>query len=103
MEIPAGPEFIGIARLAVSGVGNHLGFCFTEIEELCLAVEAACLKAAKNAPEGVPTSIQLFRSDQWLVVKVEGLSNKGGTTVILYACRLSRRRKSDREEAGAWN
>lgn len=48
LDIPAQPEYIGIARLMVAGVGNALAFNVDEIEDLKLAVGEACYQAFQS-------------------------------------------------------
>jgi serine/threonine-protein kinase RsbW len=49
LTIPAKPDYVGIARLAVSGVANRMGFTYDEIEDLKLAVAEACTNAVDHA------------------------------------------------------
>ncbi|MBD1372299.1 anti-sigma B factor RsbW [Hazenella sp. IB182357] len=49
LNIPAKPEYVGIARLAVSGVANRMGFSYDEIEDMKLAVAEACTNAVDHA------------------------------------------------------
>jgi serine/threonine-protein kinase RsbW len=45
LVIPAKTDFVGIARLAVSGIANRMGFSYDDIEDLKLAVSEACTNA----------------------------------------------------------
>lgn len=45
LVIPAKDDFVGVARLAVSGIANRMGFSYDEIEDLKLAVSEACTNA----------------------------------------------------------
>ncbi|MBA4496005.1 anti-sigma B factor RsbW [Paenactinomyces guangxiensis] len=49
LTIPAKPDYVGIVRLAVSGVANRMGFSYDEIEDLKLAVAEACTNAVDHA------------------------------------------------------
>lgn len=45
LVIPAKTDFVSIARLAVSGIANRMGFSYDDIEDLKLAVSEACTNA----------------------------------------------------------
>jgi len=49
LKIPARPEYIGVARLLVSGVANRLGFPYDDIEDIKLSVAEACTNAVRYA------------------------------------------------------
>lgn len=49
LKLPNLPDYLGVARLTVSGVANRLGFSFDEIEDIKLAVGEACSNAVKHA------------------------------------------------------
>lgn len=49
LKIPAKADYIGIARLFISGVANRFGFLFNDIEDMKIAVAEACTNACKHA------------------------------------------------------
>ncbi|SEN38993.1 anti-sigma B factor RsbW [Lihuaxuella thermophila] len=49
LTIPAKPDYVGIARLTVSGIANRMGFSYDDIEDLKLAVAEACTNAVDHA------------------------------------------------------
>jgi serine/threonine-protein kinase RsbW len=49
LTIPALPEFVGVARLAVLGVASRMKFSYDEVEDLRLAVGEACTGAIERA------------------------------------------------------
>jgi serine/threonine-protein kinase RsbW len=49
LELPNRAEYLGVARLTVSGVANRMGFSYEEIEDIKLAVGEACTNAIKHA------------------------------------------------------
>ncbi|PRS26386.1 anti-sigma B factor RsbW [Bacillus sp. RJGP41] len=49
MKIPAKPEFIGVIRLTLSGIGSRMGFAYEEIEDLKIATSEACTNAVQHA------------------------------------------------------
>lgn len=52
LTIPAKPEYVGIVRLAVSGIANRMGFSYDDIEDVKLAVAEACTNAVDHAYSG---------------------------------------------------
>ncbi len=52
LTLPARVEYIGIARLTVSGIANRAGLSYEEIEDLKLAVGEACTNAVQHAYGG---------------------------------------------------
>lgn len=64
LTIPAKPDYVGIVRLAVSGIANRMGFSYDEIEDLKLAVSEACTNAVDHAYVGgegdIEVSYRLF-------------------------------------------
>lgn len=51
LTIPAKPDYVGIARLTVSGIANRLGFSYEEIEDIKLSVAEAVTNATLHAYE----------------------------------------------------
>ncbi len=51
LTLPAEEEYIGIARLLISGVANRAGFAYDEIEDIKLAVAEACTNSVRHAYE----------------------------------------------------
>ncbi|WP_019123953.1 anti-sigma B factor RsbW [Brevibacillus massiliensis] len=49
LTFPARTDYIGVARLMVSGVANRLGFSYEDIEDIKLAVAEACTNAVRHA------------------------------------------------------
>lgn len=52
LTLPARVEYIGVARLLVSGIASRIGFAYDEIEDIKLAVAEACTNAAQHAYSG---------------------------------------------------
>ena len=48
LTLPNAPEFVSVARLALSGVANRMGFNVDDIEDLKVAVSEACTNALKH-------------------------------------------------------
>lgn len=49
LTIPAKPDYVGVARLVVSGIANRMGFSYDEIEDVKLAVAEACTNSVDHA------------------------------------------------------
>ena len=49
LTIPCVSEFVGIVRLAVSGVATRMNFSIEEIEDIKIAVSEACTNAVQYA------------------------------------------------------
>jgi serine/threonine-protein kinase RsbW len=49
LTLPARVEYIGVARLTVSGVANRMGFSYEDIEDIKIAVAEACTNAVRHA------------------------------------------------------
>lgn len=52
LKIPAKPQYIGVVRLAISGLANRIGFTFDEIEDLKIASGEAVTNAVQHAYKG---------------------------------------------------
>lgn len=51
LTFPARAEYIGVARLTVSGIASRIGLSFEAIEDVKLAVGEACTNAVQHAYE----------------------------------------------------
>lgn len=78
LTIPAKPDYVGIARLAVSGIANRMGFSYDDIEDLKLAVAEACTNAVDHAYSGAEGEIgvncNIFSNRLEIEVKDQGNS-----------------------------
>jgi len=50
LRIPSEPEWVAVARLAVSAIANRLPFSVEEIEDVKLAVAEACTTCIQDSP-----------------------------------------------------
>ncbi|MBI3947678.1 MAG: ATP-binding protein [Armatimonadetes bacterium] len=58
LRIPRKPEYVGVARLAVSGIASRMDFSYDEVEDIKLAVGEACTSVIhETAPEHVALPI----------------------------------------------
>lgn len=49
LKLPAKAEYVGVARLTISGVANRLGYSYEDIEDIKVAVAEACSNVVKHA------------------------------------------------------
>jgi serine/threonine-protein kinase RsbW len=63
LRIPRKPEYVSVARLAVSGIASRLEFSYDEVEDIKLAVGEACTSAIQETP--------VSRTDAPIVVRCE--------------------------------
>ncbi|MFS0558978.1 anti-sigma B factor RsbW [Brevibacillus sp. 179-C9.3 HS] len=49
LTLPNQAEYLGVARLTVSGVANRMGFSYEDIEDIKLAVGEACTNVVRHA------------------------------------------------------
>ena len=51
LQIPALAEFVGVARLAISGVAARMNFTIDEIEDIKISISEACTNVIQHAYE----------------------------------------------------
>ncbi|MDA1352952.1 MAG: ATP-binding protein [bacterium] len=51
LEIPCASDFVGVVRLAVSGIATRMNFSIEEIEDIKIAVSEACTNSVQYAYE----------------------------------------------------
>jgi serine/threonine-protein kinase RsbW len=73
LKIPGKPEFVGVVRLAISGLASRLKFSYEDVEDLKLAVAEACSHAIAHG-KGQDISIECKVQNSALYVSV---SDKG--------------------------
>lgn len=56
MTIPCSAEFVGVVRLAVSGVASRMNFSIEEIEDIKISVSEACTNVIQHAYEDQTTT-----------------------------------------------
>lgn len=59
LKIPAKPEFVGVARLAILGVASRMPFSYDEVEDIRLAVGEACTTAVERATKANKTDADI--------------------------------------------
>jgi serine/threonine-protein kinase RsbW len=73
LSIPARPEYVGVARLAILGVASRMRFSYDEVEDIRLAVGEACtsvLDRAEGQTEARPIRIRCYIFPDRLMVEV---------------------------------
>ncbi|MBT5953868.1 anti-sigma B factor RsbW [bacterium] len=73
LKIPAKSEYVGVVRLAVSGIAARLDFSVEEIEDLKVAISEACTNSVQHAYEDGNGEIEItcFLSDKKLEITVK--------------------------------
>ena len=73
LSIPARPEYVGVARLAILGVASRMRFSYDEVEDIRLAVGEACtsvLDRVEGQAEAPPIEIRCLIDPGKLTVEV---------------------------------
>lgn len=60
LTVPALAEFVGVVRLAVSGIAARLNFAIEEIEDIKVAVSEACTNAIQHAYGATPNGDEII-------------------------------------------
>ena len=76
-SIPCMSDYVGVVRLAVSGLATRMNFSIEEIEDIKIAVSEACTNSVQYAfdkPENerVFISFNLFKDKLEIIVKDNG-------------------------------
>lgn len=76
-SIPCKSDYVGVVRLAVSGVATRMNFSIEEIEDIKIAVSEACTNSIQYAfdntdNERVFISFNLFKTKLEIIVKDTG-------------------------------
>jgi anti-sigma regulatory factor (Ser/Thr protein kinase) len=72
LEIPARPEFVGIARMAVGALaGIRPGLAFERIDDLRIVVSEACTSAIEGLDEGSVLKLRCIDGAKSLEVRIE--------------------------------
>jgi serine/threonine-protein kinase RsbW len=72
LEIPARPEFVGIARMAVGALaGIRPGLAYERIDDLRIVVSEACTSAIEGLDGGSVLKLRCIDSPKSLEVRIE--------------------------------
>lgn len=72
LEIPARPEFVGIARMAVGALaGIRPGLAYERIDDLRIVVSEACTSAIEGLDEGGVLKLRCIDGPKSLEVRIE--------------------------------
>jgi len=77
LKIPGQAEYIGIARLAVSGLANQLDIPYDEAEDLKLAVTEACSHLLRSAASRVDLLVECRFAPDNLEIQVKSAPQGG--------------------------
>jgi serine/threonine-protein kinase RsbW len=76
ITIPSSSEFVGVVRLAISGIAARMDFTIEEIEDIKIAVSEACTNAVqyaydknKSAKEKIFITCNLYEDKLEIIVK----------------------------------
>ncbi|MGG1662797.1 anti-sigma B factor RsbW [Brevibacillus sp. NRS-1366] len=106
LTFPSQTEYLGVARLTVSGVANRMGFSYEEIEDIKLAVGEACTNAVKHAyrrddePGAIHMACQVYPDRLVIVITDQGVGFTGEFMPELLTPLYSGRDIDDLEEGG---
>ena len=100
-SIPCMSDYVGVVRLAVSGLATRMNFSIEEIEDIKIAVSEACTNSVQYAfdkPENerVFISFNLFKDKLEIIVKDNG---KGFETNQLERIPIEERNIDDIDES----
>lgn len=72
LEIPARPEFVGIARMAVGALaGIRPGLAYERVDDLRIVVSEACTSAIEGLDEGSVLKLRCLDGPKSLEVRIE--------------------------------
>jgi len=72
LEIPARPEFVGIARMAVGALaGIRPGLAYERIDDLRIVVSEACTSAIEGLDDGAVLRLRCIDGPKALEVRIE--------------------------------
>jgi anti-sigma regulatory factor (Ser/Thr protein kinase) len=72
LEIPARPEFVGIARMAVGALaGIRPGLAYERIDDLRIVVSEACTSAIEMMPQGGNLKLSCIDGPKTLEVRID--------------------------------
>ena len=83
LVVPAGPEFVRLARVTATGLASRLGFSYDEIEDLRLAVDELCHAVIGPSGRHGIVTLRYVIEDGGLCVEGHGHFDPGGPPVAL--------------------
>ena len=66
LTIPCKSEYVGVARLAISGIASRMAFSYDDIEDIKIAVGEACINSIKHA---YPSPTKQIREDNKILIR----------------------------------
>ena len=83
MKVPAKPEYVGVIRLAVSGIANRIGYSYDDIEDIKIAVAEACTNVVNHAYDEKETEPLIMISCGVYSDRIELMvADKGGSVNV---------------------
>lgn len=83
LVVPAGPEFVRLARVTATGLASRMGFSYDEIEDLRLAVDELCHAVIGPSGRVGIVSLRYVIADGGLSVEGTGHFDPGGPPLAL--------------------
>lgn len=83
LVVPAGPEFVRLARVTATGLASRMGFSYDEIEDLRLAVDELCHAVIGPSGRHGIVTLRYVLEDEALCVEGHGHFDPGGPPVAL--------------------
>jgi anti-sigma regulatory factor (Ser/Thr protein kinase) len=83
LAMPAGPEFVRLARITATGLANRLGFGWDDMEDLRLAVDELCHAIIGPSGRAGVISLRYLSDSDGLLVEATGHFDPGGPPLAL--------------------
>jgi len=83
LVVPAGPEFVRLARVTATGLASRMGFSYDEIEDLRLAVDELCHAVIGPSGRHGIVTLRYLMETGGLCVEGHGHFDPGGPPVAL--------------------
>ena len=85
LEIPARPEFVGIARMAVGALaGIRPGLAYERIDDLRIVVSEACTSAIEGLAEGAVLRLRCVDGPKTLEIRIEAPGSAFESTLPIH-------------------
>ena len=104
LVIPASAEFVGVARLAISGVASRMNFSIDEIEDIKISISEACTTVIQHAygenvdPQKHVIDIKVFIVGSELEIVVKDFGH--GFDVSIVGTREQKKKSEERMGLG---
>ena len=102
MTIPAASEYVGVIRLAISGIATRMNFTIEEIEDIKISISEACTNAIQHAYGENPDATNAHIDVKAIVHKdkLEIIVNDYGKGFDLNILGTEEQKRNSREKLG---